>query len=339
MQIVLIKTNKLFKYSFPNENISTYWIKDFDENNNERDLISLEKKDNDWFLIANETCSVEERGRSIKQLRIEEDIFYSLKISEINSKISAAYLYVHPENDTSYTSYMVTEQGEYKIGSSSSNDIVLRSDFISPNHATLVKDEKGFTINNNDSKYGVYVNNNKIISKKLESGDVMFFYGYNIIVLGDYLIINGKIKINSEKIIEKSLPEFDGELLETEEDDNASVYNENDYYSRQPRFTTSVVVEQLKIDSPPGKVQEDDTPLLYTIGPMITMTMTSALSVITSVMSLMNGNSSTASALPAIIISVAMIASTILWPSLMRRFQKKKQKHLLQQLQAVRITM
>ena len=44
MQIVLIKHEKLYKYKFPNENINLYWIKDVDQNDNERNLLSVEKK-------------------------------------------------------------------------------------------------------------------------------------------------------------------------------------------------------------------------------------------------------------------------------------------------------
>lgn len=50
MQVVLIKKEKLYKYPFPNELMSTYWIKDMDLFGNERNLIMLSKKDNNGFL-------------------------------------------------------------------------------------------------------------------------------------------------------------------------------------------------------------------------------------------------------------------------------------------------
>ena len=79
-----------------------------------------------------------------------------------------------------------------------------------------------------------------------------------------------------------------------------------------------------RIDSPPGKIQEDQTPVIYTIGPMITMTMSSAVSVTTSIMNIQRGNATFKSTLPALLVAVAMIASTILWPSLMKKYNKKK---------------
>ena len=50
MQIVLLKPEKLYKFAFPNENISTFWIKDLDDNDNDRELISINKEDDSWVL-------------------------------------------------------------------------------------------------------------------------------------------------------------------------------------------------------------------------------------------------------------------------------------------------
>ena len=141
------------------------------------------------------------------------------------------------------------------------------------------------------------------------------------------IIINNfedRLKINSGLIVKRSLPKYTEELINTIEDDNAVLYNENDYFSRQPRFVTSIKEEDLKIDNPPGKLEQDETPLLYTLGPMVTMTMTSAVSVATSISNISSGKSTWKAAIPAIVIAVAMIASTILWPSLMKRYNKKK---------------
>ena len=324
MKLALVKSNKVYKYPFPSDNLTTFWIKDFDDLENERELISIDKINNEWHLFSNETCGIDASGKTIKETKLDLNTFYPLKIND-NGKIEDAYLYAYEENDPSYKSYAITQNGEYKIGNDISQNIILKNKYVMPSHAILIKSDDGFKIRTVDTKYGIYVNNNKVVLKTLESGDVIFISGYNIIVLDDYILINGNFEINTDNIIEKELPKQDAELLETQEDDNASIYNENDYYSRQPRFTTSITEEEIRIDNPPGKVAEDDTPLFYTIGPMITMTMTSAVSVSTSVINLMNGKSSKSSAIPAIIIAVAMIASTILWPSLMKRYTKKRQ--------------
>ena len=325
MQIVLIKPDKLYKYSFPNENISTFWIKDFDGINNERDLIAIERTPNAWLLKGNDICSINDSGETIDEIELKKERFYSLKIKDVNNNVISSLLYIYQENDPNYQTFEIKENDDYTIGSDQDQNIIINNKYISPKHAVLTKDDKGFIIKNNDGKYGIYVNNTKVSTKRLESGDSIFILGYTIIVLDKYIILSGKAQVNSDKIEKSRLPQYKNELLKTTEDDNATIYSENDYYSRQPRFTTSIKEEQLRIDNPPGKVEPDDTPVLYTVGPMITMTMTSAVSVATSISNLANGKAFS-SAIPAIVISVAMIASTILWPSLMRKWQKKKQK-------------
>ena len=56
------------------------------------------------------------------------------------------------------------------------------------------------------------------------------------------------------------------------------VFEEDDYFFRSPRFRTIIEREKMVIDSPPGEQKEDDTPAYLTIGPQITMGMSSMLS-------------------------------------------------------------
>ena len=330
MQIVLIKPSKLNKYPFPSDNIVSYWISDIDENNADRDLLLIEKKENAWFLFSGDSCYIEVNGQKVHDVKLTMNTFYSLKISEINNRVTSAFLYVYKENDPTYQTYALTENKDYLIGSASHQNIILSgNDFIADNHAILSKNERGFSIRAIDTKYGVYVNNNRVDNKALESGDSIFLFGYTIIVLDNYIIVNNPfngLRISSENIISKPLPQTTTELLPTQEDDLASLYQENDYFSRQPRFTTSVKMQELKIDNPPAEQKQDDTPVLLTVGPMLTMTMTSAVSVFTSINNYMSGKSTFAALLPSLIIAGAMLASTILWPTLLRKYNKKKQK-------------
>ena len=326
MKIILVKKNKLYKYPFPSDNITSYWIKDFDENENERNLISIDKVNDAWYLFSNENCYLEINGRKEKEVEIEPNVFYMLRISSPENTNNQAFVYICEENDKSFKTFAVTQNGEYRIGKDPSRNIIMDNGFIAINHADLIKSDNGFEIKSIDN-HAVYVNNNRITSKVLESGDQIFIFGYRIIVIDDYIIINGDFKINSDNIVVKDLPAYnDAKLLETIDDDNATVYNENDYFSRQPRFITSIDEENIKIDNPPTKVEQDDTPLFLTLGPMITMTMTSAVSVSTSVINLMNGNSTFLSALPTIILAVIMIVSVVLWPTITRKYNKKKQQ-------------
>ena len=327
MQIVVIKKENLYKYPFPNEFISTYWIKDHDEFGNERDLLSMENLNGNWIIIANEQCKIVDNGTEVKSATLTLNKFYLLKIITKNS-VTNAIIYACNPNDISYETYYL-EDGEYAIGSHSTQNIILNNNMINEEHAVLIKNNNKYTIKTKDKNFGIYVNDKREVNKALENGDIIFIMGYKIIIINSYIIINSNsngVRFNSPKITKMELPTFNGTLEPPIDDENAELYTENDYFSRAPRFLTSVIEEDFRIDSPPGKVEPDDTPVLYTVGPMLTMAMSSVVSASTSIINVMNGKNSLYAVLPSLIIAIAMLGSTLLWPSLLRRFQRKKQK-------------
>ena len=328
MKIVVIKHDKLYKYPFPSENVDSYWIKDVDDNGSERELISLEKIEDSWFLLSNSTCYLEIAGAKVEKLSLSLNSFYPLKIRDNNDNYSSVLLYIYKENDESYKMYKVLRPGQITIGKSQGQNIVISNEYINDAHAVITKAENGFIVKSVDTKNGIYVNDVRATEKPLENGDIIFIFGYSIIALNDNLLINNynnKLVINSDNLVENVIPTYFGEKKETVEDDIATLYVENDYYSRQPRFKTSITEENLKIDSPPGKTLPDETPLIMTIGPMITMTMSSAVNVSSTLINLSSGNTTIDRVWPTLLIAGAMVASTLLWPTISRNYQKKKQ--------------
>ena len=325
MQIVVIKKDKLYKYAFPHENITNYWIKDIDELGNERELISIIKKENNWYIVNNDKCFIESKEKE-NILTLNNLI----KLTIISNNISIeALLYICNENDPTFETYELINNGTYTIGKNINQNIIINDEYINEEHAILIINGKDRIIKAKDNNSLIYVNNIPTKEKKIENGDIIFIYGYKIIVINNYLVINNphkKLKINNQNIIQKGLPMYQSQPLPTKEDDNAKIYHENQYYSRSPRFVTSIIEENLKIDNPPTKIEQDETPVLYTIGPMLTMSMSSIVSASISIINLKKGNGNLTNALPAIIISVTMLISTLLWPTLMRSFNKKRVK-------------
>ena len=71
MKIILGKSEKLYKYPFPSDNLTSYWIKDFDDNSNERNLISIDKVNGSWYLFSNENCYIDVNGKKEKEAKIK----------------------------------------------------------------------------------------------------------------------------------------------------------------------------------------------------------------------------------------------------------------------------
>lgn len=322
MQVILIKKEKLFKYPFPNKNISNFWIKDYDESGNERELIEMSTEFGKWVLKSNDICQILTSSNNVKEVVLSLNNFYFLKTANENM-----YLFICEENDPKYESYLISNDGEFTIGKEKNQSICFKNAEISDTHAILTKNNQGIFLDVKDATYGAYVNNKRVVKRKIKNGDIIFIMGLRIIVINNYLLINnynGNLTINSPLLIKQKLNKENPILLETEENENLELYNENDYFSRSPRFVTSIIKEEISIDSPPTKVEEDEMPVIYTIGPMITMAMSSAVTASVSIINVVNGKGNFLMVLPTIVITITMIISTILWPTLMRRYNKKR---------------
>ena len=63
---------------------------------------------------------------------------------------------------------------------------------------------------------------------------------------------------------------------------------------------------------------------MYIIGPMLTMSMMSLMTVFTSLNRYLSGEAEFKTVLPSLIVGFAMMLSMILWPLLNKNYQKKK---------------
>lgn len=78
------------------------------------------------------------------------------------------------------------------------------------------------------------------------------------------------------------------------------------------------------IDPPPGKEKQDETPFIYTIGPMMTTGMSSMVSLYNTIDIISSGQRTWQQCLPSLIMAFGMMASMFLWPLLTKRYQKKQ---------------
>ena len=105
MQVVVVKKECLYKNPFPNELVSSYWVKDNDEFGNERELIMLEKVNDSWRLVSNEKCRIIEDDREIDSVNITFNKFYLLKILT-KETVTTALIYVCNETAETFDSYL-----------------------------------------------------------------------------------------------------------------------------------------------------------------------------------------------------------------------------------------
>ena len=148
-----------------------------------------------------------------------------------------------------------------------------------------------------------------------------------MIVLGNMIITNnpfGRVKYSSDIFTIHQKPNVVIEPVDEEKNAELEVFEENDYFFRSPRFRTIIEKEQMVIDPPPGKEKQDETPFIYTIGPMMTTGMSSMVSLYNTIDIISSGQRTWQQCLPSLIMAFGMMASMFLWPLLTKRYQKKQ---------------
>lgn len=333
MRLSLIKQNKIYDIILPKIVEGSYWISDDDANGIRKNVISVEATDGKWDLISNKEYYCVENNIIKSNIELQNYCFYQI---ESNANKKRELIYVSPVK-VNYNYYNVSgllDQGLF-IGGSKKDTI--EYNILEANCATIMKKENKIYIIDNNCQYGIYVNNVKINKEKvLKIGDIIFIMGlkiyyfikYNNNVPCIYLAVNNydnnSILVNN--ISSMNLIYNDTEFFEDPEEISFSLYEEKDYFYRTPRFINHLTKLVVNLDAPPAKQESEEHPMLLTVGPMITMSMTSVVMGYVAVNNLVSGDTTLERAMPSLVMCGAMLASTFIWPIFSKRYQKSQQK-------------
>ena len=322
MQVSLIKNNEIKNFNLPLTVEGNYWIDDIDSNGESRNLVNIEALDGKWILKSNFETAVLINNKFYEKVELANYGFYTLKIN--NNEF--VMLYCAPFYDPSNLKFEQVKISNITVGSQNGNSIYYNNSGIAPVHAVITYNGK-WVINNQDNKFGIYVNGKRETSKVLEIGDIIFILGLKIIYAGKFWVINNpnnKVIINNMQFREFKVQPLTE--IKIEEDEYLEVYSESDYFFRSPRFRTVIERATVEIDPPPEKEADDETPVIYKLGPMLTMGLVSMVTAVTSLSQVFGGTRTFASSIPSLVIALAMLATMVMWPMLMNRYEKKKRK-------------
>lgn len=270
MIINLIKTTRMFSLTLPQKVKGKYWVTDLDDNNKVRELISVEAEDDKWVVKSNNVASIIDpsAGKKAKAV-LTNETFLNVQVTDSDEEVILFTEDVDISRQT-LTKIHITESDILFIGRDPSNNMFYNNPFVSGQHAQLAFDGSEWSITDLGSTNGTYVNGFRIQSKKLDPGDFIYIMGLKIVVSGGFIALNNpgeKLKIKASSL----------ELLSPIrhiQRDIEEINNEN-FFSRSPRFRREVKDAVIVIDPPPAPTKIDSVPLALMLGPSITMGMTS----------------------------------------------------------------
>jgi len=323
MVVLLIMGTKIIRTRLPKKIYGDYWISENIKDSDNK-IINVEEENSRWKVKSNNDYKLLDSNRNeLEHLYLEDYQMYFIKVV----KTSEIYLlYSAPSIDNNII-YLNTENvKEINIGKSDSADIVYKNNMLSDIHATLKLNNGKWKLTDNNTNFGVFVNNIRVKNVTINYGDVIFILGLKLIILNNKIIINNPddlVSFKNFKIIPYEKLGIQLKEIKEELDEEIELYKEEDYFLRAPRFKTSIEKETMIIDPPPGKINQDETPAIFMIGSSMTMSVMSMMNIYTTLDSVFAGTRTMKSAMPSLVGGGVMLVSMIMWPLLNRRYQKK----------------
>ena len=319
MNLYLFDEKEIVLFTLSDKVIGNFWMPDGEGKN----IVNINAKNGKWFISGGNNSKIFVENDYVEECFLDLKSFYLI---EKNHK--KYVLYSDNVFDDSFNSYKFDGEIDIKIGKSTECDVCCVSDYIDDFHILL--SYKNFCWNlkrNNNSS--VYLNNSLVTDNQVlvHNGDVVNIFGLKIILAFNILFINnplGNLKINNS-VLSSVVFSSDDEVVD-EEIVDSPMYNDNDYFFKSPRLRRTIEKFDMNIDSPPSKSDEKPIPMIYTLGPMLTMGASSVVNITDTMSKVGSGERTWGEVLPSLIVSGAMLCSMLLWPFLTKMYEKKRKK-------------
>lgn len=229
-----------------------------------------------------------------------------------NEKTTFSFLVLDSDKLSISASAYSIGTGNVFIGRSNEMNIVVDiNGSVSRKCAAIRYEDGNHFIEDLSGKTGIYVNGKREISKQLNNGDNIHIMGTNIIYYPEFIIVpsNNECNLKKNTSHECLLP------IELKDDED---------YVRTPRIVKSKEEGKIVIDAPPAPQRAKDMPFILTVGPSLTMSLAMLASLGVTVSNALNGGG-TGSLVTSGVMALSMLAGALLWPSLLRRYNKKQE--------------
>ncbi len=310
----------MFSLTLPEKIKGQYWLSDFDDEGKHRELISIEALEGVWTVKSNKYITVlDAQNQQVEYLEIHPMCFLSLKYHNSDERIILYAEDIDLSRQT-FSKIVMLQPSTLSIGRVGDNNLFFANNFVSGHHAQLSFDGKNWSIYDQQSTNGTYVNGYRVEAANLCPGDVIYIMGLKIVVGNNYFAINnpdGLLTLQAN-----NLANYQPQIVEDIERDE-KVLDGNHFY-RSPRFYREVEHSVIKIDPPPQIQKLETVPMALMLGPSLTMGMTSLSTGLLSLSNVLSNGGQITQALPTLLMSMSMLLGTVLWPVLTKRYEKKQ---------------
>lgn len=208
--------------------------------------------------------------------------------------------------------YSIGEENIF-IGRSEEMNIVIDINGSVSRKCAAIRFENGnHFIEDLSGKTGIYVNGKRETSRQLFDGDNIYIMGIDLIYYSGFVILPDTVKCNLKKL---TMFECISPMEDADEQE----------YVRTPRIIKSEEDGKIVIDGPTAPQRAKELPFLLMVGPSLTMSLAMLASLGVTISGAVSGGS-TGSLITSGVMAGSMLAGALLWPTLLRRYNKKQEK-------------
>ena len=264
-----------------------------------------------WKINEKNVSVYDENGKLSSDYELKAD-----KITMIKSKLSDEKIGILPyennEGTVIFKKYIFKDSA-LEVGKNGTIVLDLNNN-INRYFTLLVEGNKMYAVPHINRIY----HNRKLINdkKRIRFGDILSYKRFKLIYMGNIIAVN-----NPEGCVKCSMPEFKyKENIITSVGEIENNKNDEEEFIRSPRITHKIIAETIEIDPPTAKKETKERPLIYTVGPSLTMSMAMVVSVIFMIRSSSSGRS----VVPSMCMALSMLMGAVLWPILSKKYNKKQ---------------
>ncbi|MBQ2872657.1 MAG: type VII secretion protein EssC [Bacilli bacterium] len=319
MNLYLFDEQEIISFGLPEKKVGNFWMTDFEGKN----VVNIGERNGEWVISGGNNSKIIYDNNYVEEVLLKEKCFY---IVEKNQK--QYVLYSDTLLDNSFKQFSVNGDIEIKVGKASNNDIVCNCNYLDDLHLTLVYNNGIWNLKKNSTSM-LYLNNKSVQDEfiSIKNGDVINCFGLKIILAFNIIFINNPINnvvINNPTL--NNVQFMVNDQVSEEELDDVPMYKDEDYFLKSPRLRRIIEHFDMKIDSPPKKEEQQAVPMIYTLGPMLTMGASSVVNITDTMSKIGAGEVTLNDSIPSLVVSGGMICSMFVWPFLTKNYEKSQKK-------------
>ncbi|MCM1060285.1 MAG: type VII secretion protein EssC [Eubacterium sp.] len=233
--------------------------------------LDMEIYDGVWKMLSSDEIILKIDGKTVLSAEVKDGAVINVcpKSGEVFAVMAKE---INAEKNI-FVKYSIAEKSSVTIGRAKDNDIIIDDDYVSSHHCTISCGD-GFTLTDSSQ-------NDTFINGVIAGGNTVLNIFDTIYITGHKIIFFGNIIAFCENdVIKTSLPTADLKPLV-----NCQVYEDTSFFSRAPRRIEPLDTEVVEIDDPPAKNKSRQQPLIFIIGPSVTMPIPILVSVLVNIAS------------------------------------------------------